>query len=53
MTQDMISLEDVKLERDGATTFILNRLDKRNAMSPQLYMDTFSDAGRLQKGKKP
>ncbi len=35
-----IELENVKIERDGATTFIiLNRPDKRNAMSPQLHVD--------------
>ncbi len=40
MSQDVISLENVKIERDGATTFvILNRPEKRNAMSPQLHMD--------------
>ena len=34
------TFENVKIERDGATTFIiLNRPDKRNAMSPQLHMD--------------
>ena len=32
--------ETVKIERDGATTFvILNRPEKRNAMSPQLHLD--------------
>ena len=37
---DVITLETVKIERDGATTFvILNRPEKRNAMSPQLHMD--------------
>ncbi len=37
---DVITLENVKIERDGGTTFIiLNRPDKRNAMSPQLHMD--------------
>lgn len=37
---DIITLENVKVERDGATTFIiLNRPDKRNAMSPQLHLD--------------
>jgi trans-feruloyl-CoA hydratase/vanillin synthase len=36
----VIELENVKIERDGATTFIiLNRPDKRNAMSPQLHVD--------------
>jgi trans-feruloyl-CoA hydratase/vanillin synthase len=40
MTEDVITLETVKLERDGATTFvILNRPEKRNAMSPQLHND--------------
>ena len=40
MSQDVIALENVKIERDGATTFIiLNRPEKRNAMSPQLHMD--------------
>jgi feruloyl-CoA hydratase/lyase len=40
MKQDVIALENVKIERDGATTFIiLNRPEKRNAMSPQLHMD--------------
>jgi feruloyl-CoA hydratase/lyase len=35
-----IELENVKIERDGATTFInLNRPEKRNAMSPQLHID--------------
>jgi trans-feruloyl-CoA hydratase/vanillin synthase len=37
---DLLQLETVKLERDGATTFIiLNRPEKKNAMSPQLHMD--------------
>jgi trans-feruloyl-CoA hydratase/vanillin synthase len=37
---DILQLETVKIERDGGTTFIiLNRPDKRNAMSPQLHMD--------------
>ncbi len=37
---DVITLETVKIERDGATTFIiLNRPEKRNAMSPQLHID--------------
>ena len=32
--------ENVKIERDGATTFvILNRPEKRNAMSPALHVD--------------
>jgi enoyl-CoA hydratase/carnithine racemase len=40
MPHDIITLENVKIERDGGTTFIiLNRPDKRNAMSPQLHMD--------------
>ncbi len=40
MTDDVIQLENVKIERDGRTTFvILNRPEKRNAMSPQLHMD--------------
>ena len=40
MAEDVIQLENVKIERDGATTFIiLNRPEKRNAMSPQLHMD--------------
>ena len=40
MTQDVIALDNVKIERDGATTFvILNRPEKRNAMSPQLHQD--------------
>ncbi len=40
MADDFIKLETVKFERDGATTFvILNRPEKRNAMSPQLHMD--------------
>jgi trans-feruloyl-CoA hydratase/vanillin synthase len=40
MTQDVIALDNVKIERDGATTFvILNRPEKRNAMSPQLHED--------------
>jgi trans-feruloyl-CoA hydratase/vanillin synthase len=38
--EDPVKFENVKVERDGATTFIiLNRPDKRNAMSPQLHMD--------------
>jgi trans-feruloyl-CoA hydratase/vanillin synthase len=37
---DVLQLETVKIERDGATTFImLNRPEKRNAMSPQLHAD--------------
>jgi len=40
MSADVITLETVKIERDGETTFIiLNRPEKRNAMSPQLHMD--------------
>lgn len=40
MSGEVISLETVKIERDGETTFIiLNRPEKRNAMSPQLHMD--------------
>lgn len=40
MSEDVISLETVKIERDGDTTFIiLNRPEKRNAMSPQLHLD--------------
>ncbi len=40
MTDDVIQLENVKIERDGKTTFIMmNRPEKRNAMSPQLHMD--------------
>jgi len=40
MTDDVIKLENVKIERDGGVTFvILNRPEKRNAMSPQLHMD--------------
>jgi trans-feruloyl-CoA hydratase/vanillin synthase len=37
---DVPTYENVKIERDGATTFcILNRPEKRNAMSPQLHLD--------------
>lgn len=37
---DVLELENVKIERDGGVTFlILNRPDKRNAMSPQLHVD--------------
>jgi trans-feruloyl-CoA hydratase/vanillin synthase len=37
---DLITLETVKIERDGGVTFIiLNRPEKRNAMSPQLHLD--------------
>ena len=40
MSDDVIKLETVKIERDGGTTFvILNRPEKRNAMSPQLHND--------------
>jgi trans-feruloyl-CoA hydratase/vanillin synthase len=40
MSNDVIKLENVKIERDGGVTFvILNRPDKRNAMSPQLHLD--------------
>jgi trans-feruloyl-CoA hydratase/vanillin synthase len=40
MSGDVIQLENVKIERDGGITFvILNRPDKRNAMSPQLHLD--------------
>ncbi|MDB5572331.1 MAG: p-hydroxycinnamoyl CoA hydratase/lyase [Hyphomicrobiales bacterium] len=40
MADDVITLETVKIERDGGSTFIiLNRPDKRNAMSPQLHLD--------------
>jgi trans-feruloyl-CoA hydratase/vanillin synthase len=40
MASDVIELENVKIERDGRTTFIiLNRPEKRNAMSPQLHLD--------------
>ncbi len=40
MTGDTIELENVKIERDGGITFvILNRPEKRNAMSPQLHLD--------------
>jgi feruloyl-CoA hydratase/lyase len=39
-SQPGITLENVKIDRDGATTFIiLNRPEKRNAMSPQLHVD--------------
>ncbi|MGV6872387.1 p-hydroxycinnamoyl CoA hydratase/lyase [Pseudochelatococcus sp. B33] len=39
-SNDVISLETVKIERDGNATFIiLNRPEKRNAMSPQLHLD--------------
>jgi feruloyl-CoA hydratase/lyase len=40
MPDDIIKLETVKIERDGGvTTVMLNRPDKRNAMSPQLHLD--------------
>jgi trans-feruloyl-CoA hydratase/vanillin synthase len=40
MSDDVIQLETVKIERDGGVTLvILNRPDKRNAMSPQLHLD--------------
>ncbi|HWG03967.1 MAG TPA: enoyl-CoA hydratase-related protein, partial [Beijerinckiaceae bacterium] len=40
MPHDVIALENVKIERDGGVTFvILNRPEKRNAMSPQLHLD--------------
>jgi feruloyl-CoA hydratase/lyase len=40
MTQDVPTYENVKIERDGGvTSVILNRPEKRNAMSPQLHMD--------------
>jgi trans-feruloyl-CoA hydratase/vanillin synthase len=40
MPQDVIILENVKIEREGGVTFvILNRPEKRNAMSPQLHVD--------------
>ena len=40
MTDDVIKLENVKIEREGGVTFIiLNRPEKRNAMSPQLHLD--------------
>jgi trans-feruloyl-CoA hydratase/vanillin synthase len=40
MADDVIKLENVKVEREGGVTFIiLNRPEKRNAMSPQLHMD--------------
>jgi trans-feruloyl-CoA hydratase/vanillin synthase len=44
MEQDIIKLENVVVEREGGVTFvILNRPEKRNAMSPQLHVD-MSDA---------
>ena len=40
MPHDVITLENVKIEREGGVTFvILNRPEKRNAMSPQLHVD--------------
>jgi trans-feruloyl-CoA hydratase/vanillin synthase len=37
---DFNSLQTVKVEREGATTFVtLNRPEKRNAMSPQLHFE--------------
>ena len=37
---DFNSLQAVKVEREGGTTFVtLNRPDKRNAMSPQLHFE--------------
>ena len=40
MPHDVITLENVKIEREGGVTFvILNRPEKRNAMSPQLHKD--------------
>jgi feruloyl-CoA hydratase/lyase len=37
---DVVKLETVDIQRDGGVTFvILNRPEKRNAMSPQLHMD--------------
>jgi feruloyl-CoA hydratase/lyase len=40
MKDETIKLENVKVERDGGVTFIiLNRPEKRNAMSPQLHLD--------------
>src|SRR6266568_2357550 len=40
MPGDLIQLENVKIEREGGATFvILNRPEKRNAMSPQLHID--------------
>ena len=36
---DVPTLQDVKIEREGGATFLmLNRPDKRNAMSPQLHI---------------
>jgi trans-feruloyl-CoA hydratase/vanillin synthase len=40
MKMEVLALENVKIEREGGATFIiLNRPEKRNAMSPQLHMD--------------
>jgi len=40
MTQNVPVFENVKIEREEGTTFvILNRPEKRNAMSPQLHLD--------------
>ena len=40
MTDALPTYENVKIERDGGITFvILNRPEKRNAMSPQLHLD--------------
>ena len=40
MAQDVPTFENVKIERDGGvTSVILNRPEKRNAMSPQLHVD--------------
>lgn len=37
---DFSSLQAVKVDREGTTTFVtLNRPDKRNAMSPQLHFE--------------
>ena len=39
-SMDFNSLQAVKVEREGGTTFVtLNRPDKRNAMSPQLHFE--------------
>jgi trans-feruloyl-CoA hydratase/vanillin synthase len=40
MADDVPTFENVKIERDGGvTSIILNRPEKRNAMSPQLHVD--------------
>src|ERR1700679_2180803 len=40
MADDVPTFENVKIERDSCvTSIILNRPEKRNAMSPQLHMD--------------